>query len=151
MQTLVGRHGDAVRAFITRGYGMEWPAGGFPVHLFTCRDMPTGQAPYSTDGNLLVVSGLDRGTRGLSGLEAVFHEAMHQWDEPIQKLLSDHARRAGKRVPPDLSHALIWATAGEAVRRVSPGLRAQRRDLWHLAARHAAVEGCNRRRVEAVS
>ena len=118
VQTLVDRHGDAVRAFITRAYGMEWPAGGFPVHL---SGYANWAGAYSTDGNLLVVSGLDRGTRGLSGLETVFHEAMHQWDDAIQTLLSDHARRAGTRVPPDLSHALIWATAGEAVRRASPG------------------------------
>ena len=118
VQTHIDRHGQAVLAFITRAYGMEWPADGFPVHLSSYANWA---GAYSTDDNLLVISGLDRGTRGLSGLETVFHEAMHQWDGPIQDLLSNHARRAGKRVPPGLSHALIWMTAGEAVRRVAPG------------------------------
>jgi hypothetical protein len=118
VQTHIDRHGQAVLAFITRAYGMEWPADGFPVHL---SGYANWAGAYSTDDNLLVISSLDRGTRGLSGLETVFHEAMHQWDGPIQNLLSDHARRAGKRAPPGLSHALIWVTAGEAVRRVVPG------------------------------
>jgi hypothetical protein len=118
VQTYIDRHGQAVLAFITRAYGMEWPPEGFPVHL---SGYANWAGAYSTDGNLLVISSLDRGTRGLSGLETVFHEAMHQWDGPMQGLLADHARRAGKRAPPGLSHALIWATAGEAVRRVAPG------------------------------
>lgn len=118
VQTYVDRHGQAVLAFITRAYGMAWPADGFPVHL---SGYANWAGAYSTDDTLLVISSLDRGTRGLSGLETVFHEAMHQWDGSIQSLLSEQARRSGKRVPPGLSHALIWVTAGEAVRRVAPG------------------------------
>ena len=118
VQKHIDRHGPAVLEFITRAYRMEWPADGFPVRL---SGYANWAGAYSTDDNLLVISSLDRGTRGLSGLETVFHEAMHQWDGPIQNLLSDHARRAGKRAPPGLSHALIWVTAGEAVRRVAPG------------------------------
>lgn len=129
VQTHIDRHGGAVLALITRAYGMEWPADGFPVHL---SGYANWAGAYSTDENLLVISGLDRGTRGLSGLETVFHEAMHQWDGPIQNLLSDHARRAGRRAPPGLSHALIWVTAGEAVRRVAPGYlpNADRFGIW---------------------
>ena len=118
VQTHIDRHGRAVLAFITRAYGMEWPADGFPLHL---SGYANWAGAYSTDDNLLVISSLDRGTRGLSGVETVFHEAMHQWDGPVQSLISDYARRAGKRAPPGLSHALIWVTAGEAVRRVAPG------------------------------
>lgn len=118
VQAHVDRHGQAVLAVITRAYQMEWPADGFPLHL---SGYANWAGAYSTDDNLLVISSLDRGTRGLSGLETVFHEAMHQWDGPIQNLLSDYARRAGKRASPGLSHALIWITAGEAVRRVAPG------------------------------
>ena len=117
VQTHIDRHGQQVLAFITRAYGMAWPADGFPVHL---SGYANWAGAYSTDDNLLVISSLDRGTRGLSGLETVFHEAMHQWDGAMQELLSAQARRAGKRPPPGLSHALIWVTAGEAVRRVAP-------------------------------
>jgi hypothetical protein len=129
VQMHVDRHGQAVLAFITRAYGMEWPPDGFPVYL---SGYANWAGAYSTGDSLLVISGLERDTRGLSGLETVFHEAMHQWDGPIQNLLSDHARRAGRRAPSGLSHALIWVTAGEAVRRVAPGYvpNADRLGIW---------------------
>ncbi len=141
VQSHIDRHGQAVVAFITRAYGMDWPADGFPVHL---SGYANWAGAYSTDDNLLVISGLDRSTRDLSGLETVFHEAMHQWDGPVQTLLSDHARREGKRAPPGLSHALIWVTAGEAVRRVAPGYvpNADRFGIWQrgMQALKAPVE-----------
>jgi hypothetical protein len=63
---------------------------------------------YSTDGNLLVMSSLDEALRGGQGLEIVFHEAMHQWDSEVFSLLRDQARRIGKLVPRNLSHAMIF-------------------------------------------
>jgi hypothetical protein len=46
---------------------------------------------------------------------------MHQWDPAVSALLGEHARRIDKRVPPGLSHAMIFFTAGDAVKRVIPG------------------------------
>lgn len=57
---------------------------------------------------------------GFDGLEIAFHEAMHQWDPAMNGLLFGEARRTGKRLPPNVSHGLIFMTAGEAVRRVDP-------------------------------
>jgi hypothetical protein len=42
---------------------------------------------------------------------------MHQWDSEVFSLLRDQARRIGKLVPRNLSHAMIFFTAGEAVKR----------------------------------
>jgi hypothetical protein len=56
----------------------------------------------------------------LKALESVFHEAMHQWDDAIDAMLIAQARRQGAAVPDNLSHAMIFFTAGEAVRNVSP-------------------------------
>src|SRR5262249_48994291 len=91
---------------------------GYPVHV---SGYANWAGAYSTDGNLLVASSLDRGTAGSLGLETVFHEAMHQWDEAMQRLLGDRARATGKRLPPNVSHAMIFYTAGEAVKRAIPG------------------------------
>jgi hypothetical protein len=114
---LLEAHGGAVLAFITRAYGMAWPSTGYPVHV-------TGYAnwagAFSTRGDLLVISSRDPGTRGLNALEIVFHEAMHQWDDEVERMLSAEANRQQVRVPPNLSHAMIFYTAGEAVRRVVP-------------------------------
>lgn len=115
---MIERHGPAVLQFITRAYGMTWPADGYPVHM---SGYTNWAGAYSTRGNLLVVSGLDTATRGGSGLETVFHEAMHQWDGAMFELLREHARASGKLVPRNLSHVMIFYTAGDAVRRVIPG------------------------------
>ena len=68
------------------------------------------------------MSSLDEGTRGTLGLEIVFHEAMHQWDDAIDLRLRDAAKRAQvAQVPDNLTHAMIFYTAGEATRRAIPG------------------------------
>ena len=70
---------------------------------------------------MLVVASLDPAAgEGLKGLEGVFHEAMHQWDDAIFSALSTEARRQHTTVPDALSHAMIFFTAGEAVRSVEP-------------------------------
>jgi hypothetical protein len=117
IQALVQRHGAAVLAFITRAYELPWPPDGYPVHFSGYANWAGG---YSTTGNLLVVSSLDRSTQGLDGFETVFHEGMHQWDGAVSDLLYAEARRTGTRIPSGVSHAMIFFTAGEAVRRVAP-------------------------------
>jgi hypothetical protein len=118
IQALLDRYGRQVLQRITAAYGMQWPADGFPVHLSAFSNWA---GAYSTTGNLLVVSSLDAQLRGQLGLETVFHEGMHQWDSAVQALLRDEAQRIGKRLPPNLSHGMIFYTAGDAVRRVLPG------------------------------
>ena len=66
------------------------------------------------------MSSLDKAIQGTYGLETVFHEGMHQWDSLVFQALREHARRIDKLVPANLSHTLIFFTAGEAVRRVVP-------------------------------
>jgi len=129
VQALVDRHGAAVPGFITRAYGLAWAADGYQVHLSAWANWA---GAYSTTGNLLVMSSLDRATRGFYGLETVFHEGMHQWDRAINDLLFAQARRAGKRLPPNVSHGVIFFTAGEAVRRVTPDYvpYAEANGLW---------------------
>lgn len=117
MVPLVARHAGVVLPIIERAFGRRWPAEAFPVHL-------TGYASwagaYSTGDNLLVVSSQDAGNDGMHGLETLFHEAMHQWDNETEKALRTAAEAAGVRVPAGMSHALIFYTAGAAVRRSDP-------------------------------
>lgn len=118
IQTLVDRHGANVLAFITNAYKLQWPAAGFPVHVSAYSNWA---GAYSTTGDLLVISSQAPGTQATLGLETVFHEGMHQWDNQVLETLREHARKVNKFVPRGLSHALIFFTAGEAVRRVAPG------------------------------
>ena len=69
---------------------------------------------------MLVIASGYPGNGGLRGLEALFHEGMHQWDGQVYTLLGAMAKPRKVTVPVDMPHALIWVTAGEAVRRVDP-------------------------------
>jgi hypothetical protein len=117
IQKLLDAHGPAVLRFITNAYKMEWPSGGFPVHISAYANWA---GAYSTSGNLLVLSSLTEGTQGPYGLENIFHEGMHPWDQQVLHALQERARRLDRKVPEGLSHALIFFTAGQAVRSVFP-------------------------------
>jgi hypothetical protein len=45
---------------------------------------------------------------------------MHQWDDGMIATIERLARANNLAVPPNLSHGLIFFTAGEAVKRVAP-------------------------------
>lgn len=117
IKALVDRHGVAVLAFITRSYQLEWPPAGFPVHV---SGYANWAGAYSTEGNLLVLSSLASGNQATYGLESIFHEGMHQWDEKVFAILREQAGKLNKFFPRGLDHALIFFTAGEAVRHVFP-------------------------------
>jgi len=117
IQKLVDRHGPKVLSFITRAYGFSWPEAGYAVHI---SGYTNWAGAYSTKGYLLVLSSLSEGERGLYGLETIFHEAMHQWDPQMFDAIRTQARLNNKLVPRGLSHALIFFTAGEAIRYVAP-------------------------------
>jgi hypothetical protein len=117
IQALVDRYGRQVLQRITKAYGMRWPADGYAVHFSAFSNWA---GAYSTTGNLLVVSSLAKDLKGDQGLETVFHEGMHQWDSAVEALLQKEASRIEKRLPPNLSHAMIFFTAGDAVKRVVP-------------------------------
>lgn len=117
LEPLLAAHGAGVLRYITRAYELPWPAAGYPVNISAYSNWA---GAYSTAGDLLVMSSLSRGNAGMSGLEIAFHEAMHQWDTPIFDALIAHARRLGTRVSGRLTHAMIFFTAGEAVRSVVP-------------------------------
>lgn len=118
IQALVDRHGVTVLTFITNAYKLQWPAAGFPVHVSAYSNWA---GAYSTTGDLLVLSSLSPGNQGAYGLETIFHEGMHQWDEQVFEALREQAKRVNKVFPRGLSHSLIFFTAGEAVRRAVPG------------------------------
>jgi len=115
---LVNANGRTVLDFITRAYQSPWPADGYPVHVAAYSNWA---GAFSTYGNFLVVaSNANAGTSGWAGFETVFHEGIHTFDDVIEARLDADARRARKTLHRNLSHALIFFTAGEAVRRVAP-------------------------------
>ena len=117
IQKLVDQHGAVILSFITKAYQMNWNPSGFQVHL---SGYTNWAGAYSTTGELLVLSSLAEDIKGIYGLETIFHEGMHQWDKQVFEALRDQARKQNKLVPNGLSHAMIFFTAGEAVRHIYP-------------------------------
>lgn len=115
IEKLAKRYGADVLAFITKAYQQEWPAEGFDVHV---SGYANWAGAYSTTGNLLVMASLSPDLQEWYGLETAFHEGMHQWDERFFEVLRQAAIKANKYFPRGLSHAMIFFTAGEAVRSV---------------------------------
>lgn len=129
LEPLMHEHGPGILAFITRVYDTSWPADGYPLQFAAWVNWA---GAFSTGDRHLMVASRDDGTRGLQGLEILFHEAMHQWDDEVQARLDAAARAAGTTVKGPLSHAMIFYTAGEAVRRAVAGHRpyAEENGLW---------------------
>jgi hypothetical protein len=129
-QALVDRHGAEVVRYVTRAYGAVWPASGYAVHVSCYANV--GSAYSSGITGMIVAPSRSEFTAGLYALEAIVHEAMHQWDG--QTIRAMRAAAPGARIPPDLSHALIFYTSGEAVRHVEPSFIpvADAFDIWSL-------------------
>ena len=117
-ETLIDRYGSSTIEFVSKVYGAQWPASGYPIHMSGYANF--GGA-YSIGGaNFLIVASMTDVNDDLHGLEVMVHEGMHQWDGQMFSALAGHARALNVLVPRDLTHAMIFFTAGEAVRRIDP-------------------------------
>ena len=118
LQRSIDRDGPAIVAFLSRVYGLEWPSRPYPTHV-VAYSMWGGAFSYT--GRLMIVSSNPNEQNDrLYPLEMVFHEGMHQWDDKVAALLRAQATTRSVTVPIDLSHTLVFATTGEAVRRLHP-------------------------------
>jgi len=118
LQRTIERDGPAIAAFLSRAYGLEWPERPYPTHVVA---YAIWQGAFSYTGRLMILSSNPYPeNQKWYPMESVFHESMHQWDDRVVVLLRTQAEARGVIVPPDLSHALVFYTVGEAVRRLHP-------------------------------
>ena len=116
LQRSIDRDGPAIVAFLSRVYQMDWPAQPYPTHVVA---YAVWQGAFSYTGTLMILSSnANTQNEKFFPLEGVFHEAMHQWDDKVAVLLRTQGTARGVTVPQDLSHALVFYTVGEAVRRL---------------------------------
>jgi len=113
LDPMLEEHAPALVAYVTRAYGLTWPPEGYPVQVVAFSNWA---GAFSTSGPLLLIASCDSGNTGLSALETVIHESMHQWDDPAWALLLKEAKAQGRYISRELTHAMIFFTAGEAVR-----------------------------------
>lgn len=118
LRPLLASHGAQLADFASRVYDTPWPTGGFTVHLSAFTNWA---GAYSVTGSVILASSSDPAQSGWLGVETLVHESLHQWDQIVQARVNGAARAAGVPAPPyDVVHGMIFATAGEAVRRIIP-------------------------------
>ncbi len=85
---------------------------------------------------MIVLASTDRAMAGTEGLESIFHEAMHQWDNDMDRSIRKIAQQLKVRVPSEFSHSLIFYTAGYTVSKAIPGHQpyARANGLWQRGA-----------------
>jgi hypothetical protein len=127
LQALLVRYGQPISEMLTKAYQQTWPPEGLTVQMCAYANWA---GAYSTSGRLIVMASTDDGIAGSEGLETIFHEAMHQWDDAMIPLLQGAAQRLHVDIPRDLFHSLIFYTAGYATSRVVPSHRPYADPLW---------------------
>jgi hypothetical protein len=119
MQPLVVTFGAMLRRDLAAAYRMPWPADPILVSVVGYAGR-TGA--YTTVQPLHTrIASDDSRHQGRDGLEILFHEASHGLVDGVAEALDRACRVAGKPVPDDLWHALLFYTTGQLVARRLPG------------------------------
>ncbi len=129
IQPLVNRYGSPIAPELARLWMNQWPPAGFDVQVSAYANWA---GAYSTANGLIVLAGADPAMSGTQGLESIFHEAMHQWDDDMDARIAAIARQLKARIPPQFSHSLIFYTAGYVVAKAVPDHQsyATKNGLW---------------------
>ncbi|HVE73109.1 MAG TPA: hypothetical protein VNI54_17210 [Thermoanaerobaculia bacterium] len=113
--TLLREAGPEVAAGIARVYGVTWMKR-IDVEVAPYCDEHGAATPEVHKGKYLtVVSSRDPGYQEFHALEMMFHEPMHHFD--FYQEIEMAAGGPGAKTPRNLSHALLFYTAGEITRR----------------------------------
>ena len=108
-EQLVASESDFV-ALIERLFGMEWPDETRRVDVSAYANFRAG---YTALGHTVMYSS-DPGVEGIYGLEMLYHEVQHvrEVSRPTRAQVLAVFERRGKLVPGNLSHGIIFGTAG---------------------------------------
>ena len=112
MQPLVDRHGAALGQALARVYDAKWPSDPIPVDL-TVTAGASGAYGTSEPAHITIMPSTFRGN---TALEMLFHESTHTI-VPLFQYVSQAAKQQNVNVPPQLSHAVLFYTAGELTAR----------------------------------
>lgn len=119
MIPLLERHGAAIARGVTRAAGTSWPTQPIRVDVSAYTNWA---GAYATAGpSHVMISSTAADYRGTLGLEMLFHEAMHTFQDSLDAARRRSRLSNGEQVPPPLVHAIIFFTAGEITRRAVPG------------------------------
>ena len=116
----------------------RWPADSIHVDATVYANW---FGAYSTrPPTRITIAANTRGSQGSYGLEVLVHESAHRMLDPIDSALVEESARRRKQLPRELSHLLLFYTAGALVREVDPGARAVGRSIRCLATESPRVD-----------
>jgi hypothetical protein len=127
---LVDRHGAALNAAIARAYSVT-PDNPVWVDVAVYAN-PLG-AYTTTRPTHVMISSTDPGYAGYAALEMLFHERSHAWGRMLFDGVTEAGKAQGVKIPPQLSHAILFYTAGE--------LTARELKQHDVAYKHYAEDG----------
>ena len=133
-EELLARYGDSVVTRLQQVYDITWPSNGLQIDIAAYTNW-AGAYSTSRFGSLIMMASTDESTGGPMGMESMFHESLHQWDREVSQKLRSIATELGLQVPSNLSHTMIFHTAGELIREQIPDHRpyAEEYGLWQRA------------------
>jgi hypothetical protein len=115
----IERYGPRIVEQLTAAYQHPWPTRPLRIEVMA---YATWSGAFTTeDPPLITISSLNEEHKGSDGLEQLFHECSHLMMSTVDASLKKHARAAGKELSRDVSHAILFYTVGEIVRRTVPG------------------------------
>jgi len=117
VSALLRRHEAAFVRLTTEVHESRWPGEPWRVDVTT---YPNYRAGFTTSEGHIVMFSTDPGNQGLHALEMVLHEVQHAdvIENTTPAAIAAAFAAAGTKAPGNLSHALIFATAGEFVRSI---------------------------------
>ena len=119
LRPLMDRHASAMAAAIARVYRVDWPDR--PIIVDAAAEAGPGGGyttfgPPATAAHTVIAAG-DPGYQGEMAFEMVFHEASHAQAFAVFVIVDAAAKKQQVTPPRDLSHVLLFYTAGELARR----------------------------------
>jgi hypothetical protein len=117
---MVRELGPRMMERLAAAYRVPWPGRPILVDVVSYANWAGG---YTTlgDPNHTVITSVEPGYQGFAALEMLFHEASHTLldgrNDPVTRAVEREARAQKRAAPSNLTHALIFYTAGEVARR----------------------------------
>ena len=112
----------------TRIYDARWPAEPLRVDLSYYANFRAG---YTGLSHVVMYTG-DPGNQGLYGFEMLLHESQHTRyvASAVRRAIRRQFSEAGKEVPPNLWHALLFITSGDFAERIAAASCTQHISYW---------------------
>jgi hypothetical protein len=117
----LAEHGEWMARRLETLYRTVWPTD--PIQVEVTAAVPpfgastSGEPPFTGSHTpLVIVSSMDPGYTGDTGLEMLFHEASHLLVDKVQTALDASAKRQGRKLDERFWHFLLFYTAGHVAR-----------------------------------